>query len=142
MITSPTVDDFVVAVESLIGTRIVHRGRSRNGIDCVGVPIVALRSLGLDAEEPKSYGVIPDADLLTGYLRKCCRLVAFEDRRAGDLLQVRVGNQGRHLAVITGVESDTQSVVVAVVAKRKKVIRTVRDLSQTVAVWRLNQWQL
>lgn len=137
----PTIEDFVAAVESLIGVRVAHRGRGRGGVDCVGVPIVALRDLGIETEEPSSYGVIPDADLLAGYLRKCCARVPFEERALGDLLQVKVGKQGRHLAVITRVKSATQTEVVAAVAERKKVIRTIRDQSQTVAVWRLNEWQ-
>ena len=139
---SPTLEDFVEAVESLVGTRIAHRGRTRGGVDCVGVPIVALRSIGIEAEEPDTYGVIPDAELLSAYLRKCCYRVPFEERERGDLLQVKVGKQGRHLAVVTEVTSDTQSVVVAASPGRKKVIRTIRDLSQTVAVWRLNAWQV
>jgi hypothetical protein len=137
-----TLEDFVLAVEGLIGTRITHRGRSASGIDCVGVPLVAMRAVGIDAEEPAEYGVIPSATLLAGYLKKCCTLVMFEDRQRGDILQVRIGNQGRHCAVITKVRSATQSEVVAAVAARKKVIRTVRDLSQTVAVWRLKEWQV
>ena len=52
-----TIDaQFVAAARSYIGTRCVHQGRSRNGVDCIGLVVMAVRDCGLDAPLTADYG--------------------------------------------------------------------------------------
>lgn len=41
------------------GVRFVHRGRSRRGIDCVGLLVMVARQLGITLTEPETYGREP-----------------------------------------------------------------------------------
>lgn len=92
---------FVAAVKALVGCAVRHRGRDpRFGIDCAGVPIAALAALGVRVEDQCTYGALPAADQIAAAMAAYCDQIDPGDRMAGDLLQVRFGQEARHIVVM------------------------------------------
>lgn len=58
--TSTTGDEVVRVAKTWRGVPFRHQGRDRNGVDCIGLPIVVLAELGV---------VVPEFELLTDYPR-------------------------------------------------------------------------
>lgn len=127
--------EFVAAVRRLVGCSVVHRGRDpRFGVDCVGVPIAALASLGVRVCEVQAYGVLPSEDQVSAELERHCTRVDMGVRQPGDLLQVRFGGQARHVIVLV----DDNTCVEAV--GRLGEVREIRFRPERVrAVWRLRE---
>jgi cell wall-associated NlpC family hydrolase len=59
----------VATARDWIGTRWRHRGRSRRGIDCVGLVYLAARASGIALEDASHYGRDPWDDRLRRELR-------------------------------------------------------------------------
>lgn len=112
---SPLVD----IVRGYVGTPYVHRGRLPGvALDCVGVAICALRTLGVPVGD-FLYGVEPRvADLEAGLLQYA-RLVGLDERRPGDLVAATVtpGEMG-HLIVPVGFTSGGRELFVQAAARR------------------------
>lgn len=51
---------FVEAARKYIGVSWVHQGRSRNGLDCVGLVVLSARACGLDVPLLANYGRLPN----------------------------------------------------------------------------------
>lgn len=66
-----TTPQYYEAALGMLNTPFRHRGRTRNGIDCVGLAILAARSAGWanDIQEPRVYGRRPWRDGLREFLR-------------------------------------------------------------------------
>lgn len=60
--------ELIQAARSYVGVPFRHRGRDRNGIDCGGLIIAALRDLGYDPPDMTIYGREPGKDGLKDYL--------------------------------------------------------------------------
>lgn len=56
----PSKQDYVDAARSWVGTRWVHQGRTRAGVDCVGLLIVAGADVGLTVPDNPGYRRTPD----------------------------------------------------------------------------------
>lgn len=54
--------EFVKACRRYLGTPFKHRGRTRNGLDCAGLIVVALQDLGQKPYDLKVYGREPHKD--------------------------------------------------------------------------------
>ena len=52
--------DFVAAARSYMGTPFRHMGRSRTGLDCIGLVVVSCRDLGLAVVDARSYDRRPN----------------------------------------------------------------------------------
>lgn len=131
---------FVAAVRALCGVPVRHRGRyPQYGLDCVGVPIAALAACGVAVDEVASYGLLPSEDILASGLSRYCREVAVSDRRVGDLLQVRMGRQARHVAVLTGHSELGAELIVHAMGKLHMVKETVLVPQDVVRVWRIKE---
>lgn len=51
---------FINAARSYIGVPWVHQGRTRRGLDCIGLVVVSARACGLDVPLLSRYGRTPD----------------------------------------------------------------------------------
>lgn len=129
-------EDFVAAVMRLIGTPVVHRGRVAGvALDCVGVPKVALSSLGIPIRLDDVYGRFPKPDQLLSGLADYCNRVAVSDRAPGDVLALYAGRQPRHVAVHVGVNECGQDLAVG--ARDSVVSNGPVQESAIHSVWRL-----
>ena len=98
--------DFVEAARTWIGVPFHHQGRSRAGVDCVGLPESILRDHGAVPAHyatPLNYGRLPAAELEAGLARWCTRTAAPEP---GGLIVLRWARTTRpsHVAIYTGSE--------------------------------------
>ena len=84
-----------------VGVPYLHQGRSRAGIDCVGLPIVVGQSLGLLPVrfEIANYGRLPAAELLERLTRYCKQIAR---PVPGCLVAVAWTKTAAHVAVCTG----------------------------------------
>lgn len=98
----PTRDEFATEIESFIGTPIAHMGRSENGVDCVGLIILAASRIGLSINSEGSYGLLPSEGALTTALEHNAKRISRNEVRRGDLVQVFKGQQARHVGVYVG----------------------------------------
>ena len=94
-----TPDDFVGAARDWLGVPWRHLGRTRAGVDCIGLVLVAAAAAGLEIEDPAPYAREPQgAALMHGVLAHGVRVA---EARAGDVLVFRMGLYGGHVGIAT-----------------------------------------
>jgi cell wall-associated NlpC family hydrolase len=99
-------DDIVKEARSWIGTRFLHQGRSRFGVDCVGLVICVVQALdpewkGAD-NAPTTYTRRPkDGELIDQISANCLRLKRIE-KGALVLMQFPKMVSPSHVALYTG----------------------------------------
>ena len=81
--------DVVTAARSWVGVPYRHQGRSRNGVDCIGLAIVVARELGILPPEtpPSNYTRRPRDGALEAYVVRHC--VKLEAPEAGCMVLMR-----------------------------------------------------
>lgn len=96
-----TPDAVIAEARSYLGVPFRHQGRSRQGIDCVGLPIVVGQSLGLFSPhfEVATYGRLPSGELVERVQAHCRPLAA---PVAGALLVIAWTKVAAHVAIFTG----------------------------------------
>lgn len=63
-------DDIITEARRWIGTPWRHQGRSRAGVDCVGLVVMVARNLGLEPEDVTGYARRQDGRTLLRHLHK------------------------------------------------------------------------
>lgn len=114
-VTTP--DEVVRVARTWVGVPFRHQGRDRNGVDCVGVPIVVLAELG--AVEPdfeiQDYARRPNGDTLESRLVAHC--TPLPRPVPGCLIAIRWEKTLAHVALYT----DTDTLIHAL-ERHKEVI--------------------
>ncbi|MBB5691774.1 C40 family peptidase [Roseomonas alkaliterrae] len=88
---------FVAAARDYIGVPWRHLGRSRTGVDCIGLVLLAARDVGWDLPDPAPYAREPQGTrLLEGVLGHAPRVA---DAEPGDVLLFRLGLYGGHVGI-------------------------------------------
>jgi len=88
---------FVAAARSYVGVPWRHLGRSRTGVDCIGLVLMAAREVGVDLPDPAPYAREPQGTrLLEGVLVHAARVASPEP---GDVLLFRMGLYGGHVGI-------------------------------------------
>ena len=88
---------FVTAARSYVGVPWRHLGRSRTGVDCIGLVLLAAREAGCDLPDPAPYAREPQGTrLLEGILAHAERIATHEP---GDVLLFRMGLYGGHVGI-------------------------------------------
>lgn len=92
----------VETARSYIGCPFHHQGRSRHGIDCVGLLVVCAHSVGASSYDFKTYRRRPDGETLLKELQKG-GLVRTEDPKEGDCIVFGIGKRfwPYHVAIRT-----------------------------------------
>lgn len=91
--------DFIAAARGWIGTPCRHQGRSRAGVDCIGLVVMAARDCGLDAPVEATYG------RFQAYLQFKPLLTKFCERVAGPgegIVALYMTTAILHVGVLTG----------------------------------------
>lgn len=105
-----TAEQFVAGARSLVGVPWLHQGRSRRGIDCIGLPKLAAESQGLDVDgflgdlgvvDSRNYGRTPSGGLLATLERHCQKI---EEPVTGCLILIQFPGEKmpRHFGIYTG----------------------------------------
>lgn len=123
----------VAAARSFVGVPFLHQGRTRQGIDCVGLVIASLMKVGvIFYEEPPIYPRLPNGDSLMNPLREYCTRT--ESCAPGVLLAIRFRRAVTHVALL----ADT-TIVHAYEGAKKTVEHSYDKRWQTLTVAR---WHL
>jgi hypothetical protein len=90
-------DAFVAAARSFVGVPWRHLGRSRTGVDCIGLVLLAAREAGVELPDPAPYAREPQGTrLLEGILARTARV---SEILPGDVLLFRMGLYGGHVGI-------------------------------------------
>ena len=95
-----TADSFIAVARGYVGVPWRHQGRSRFGIDCVGLLVCVARDLGIQIEDMRAYEREPRAHDLACMLRRHCVSVPVAGMRRGDI--VLLGRPSTHVGFLTG----------------------------------------
>ena len=88
---------FVTCARSYVGVPWRHLGRSRTGLDCIGMVLLAAREVGVELPDPAPYAREPQGTrLLEGILGHATRV---GDAAPGDVLLFRLGLYGGHVGI-------------------------------------------
>lgn len=91
--------DLVRAARRYLGVPWRHLGRSRAGVDCIGLVLLAARDCGRDFPDPAPYEREPQGSrLLRGLLDHGARVT---EPQPGDVLVFRMGVYGGHVGIAT-----------------------------------------
>lgn len=113
-------ETFLAEARSWLGVRWLHQGRSRLGVDCIGLLLVTCWALELTDYDVTGYGRAPNADFMR---RECDRLmVRTADPQPGDVYLMRFGIEPQHIAIVT-----ERGILHARAASRKVVETTLPD---------------
>ena len=91
----------VDAARSFVGVPFLHQGRTRQGLDCVGLIIASLTKVGvIYYEEPPTYSRLPSGDSLIAPLREYCAEASEEE--PGAIVAIRFRREITHVGLLTG----------------------------------------
>lgn len=93
----------VDAARGYLGVRWHHQGRTRAGLDCIGLVIRVAHDLGLTDYDFTAYDRRPSGDTLRTQMAQQLRLLrGGEPHRAGDVLLFSFAATPMHTAIATG----------------------------------------
>jgi len=87
------------AARAYLGVPWRHLGRSRAGLDCIGLVLLAARDCGIAAEDPAPYAREPSSQRLREELARYLDEVSIADPRPGDVLLFNLGIYGGHIGI-------------------------------------------
>lgn len=91
--------DVIAEARAWAGTRWHHQGRSRAGVDCVGLVIKVAHALGLSAFDIADYARQPDPAMMRALLAEHMEPIAKPE--PGDVLLMRFEKEPQHVAIMT-----------------------------------------
>lgn len=99
--TRTEIKGLIEEARTWIGVRFRHQGRSRAGVDCVGILGNSANARGMVFELPTDYDMRVDPERLIAYLRQRLAEVPVSRMVPGDILLIRYGGRSTHLALRT-----------------------------------------
>jgi cell wall-associated NlpC family hydrolase len=84
-----------------LGVRWVHQGRSRAGVDCIGLAIKVAHGLGLSTFDIIDYSRQPDPATMRALMAEHMESVA--SPQIGDVLLMRFEKEPQHVAIVTDI---------------------------------------
>lgn len=91
--------DIVHEARTYIGTPWVHQGRSRQGVDCLGLASLVARSTRGYTFDVLNYAAQASDETMLRLCREHMQPVPAAGRQPGDVVVIRYGNQ-RHMAIV------------------------------------------
>ena len=95
-----TPDAVIAAARTYLNVRWHHQGRSRAGIDCLGLLICVAHDLGLTEFDVTGYGLHPNGDLTKGLQEQCIALPKGTPFAAGLVAEMRMETDPQHVGLI------------------------------------------
>ena len=94
--------DVVAEARTYIGVPFAHQGRSRHGIDCVGLPICVARELGLvePGFDVTGYPRQPDGRTMLQLCSQTMQRIDRADMTPGDVIVLRFDLHPQHIGII------------------------------------------
>jgi cell wall-associated NlpC family hydrolase len=94
-----TGEEIVAEARAWVGVRYAHQGRSREGVDCIGLPVCVRAALGLPELDVAGYERTATDSAMLDFCRKHMVQVAADALQPGDVL-VCVNGTMRHMAIV------------------------------------------
>lgn len=92
----------VQEARSWIGVPFRHHGRSRAGVDCVGLLVVVYEAtIGLSQGDFTEYPRHPETPFVYRTIRQYARRIAPANIKAGDVMLIRFGGASTHFGIVT-----------------------------------------
>ena len=107
--------DIVAAARAYLGVPYMHQGRTRHGLDCIGLVIRVAHDLGLSDYDIDGYKRVPSGRRMERILAEQCTRIAVADAVAGDLLHLAYARDPQHIVLVTDkgmIHADSQRGVV------------------------------
>ena len=134
MITRQNVVD---AARAWLGTPWKHQGRNRQGIDCIGLPVVVARTLGLSTYDSFAYSREPVArEFMSHFYKAGCVRIDPKKGRDGDLVLFHQAGYPCHAGILSTLH-DRPAVIHAHLGHRKVVEEVLQPDASTMAVFTL-----
>jgi cell wall-associated NlpC family hydrolase len=125
------------AARAYLGTPFMHQGRSRHGLDCIGLLVCAARDAGAHIEDRTNYPRDPNGLLPIELDRQ---FDAVDARMPGDILLMRFAGEPQHIALYTGATLIHSYASIRRVVEHRLDIKWARRIVQTYrikeAAWR------
>lgn len=103
-----------------VGTPFRHQGRSRDGVDCVGVLVVVARALGIPHVDRVDYGKFPVGNELVSHLRSNLLLPSAPGKFPGQVALFREQHFPCHVGLLSWLHGTLH--VIHARADRRKVV--------------------
>lgn len=112
--------EFVVrCARNWVGTPYLHQGRTRYGVDCLGLVLVVAHELGLSDYDTTGYTGHSGGKKMRDELRKRLDVIDIDRAKPGDVLHMAAGRDPIHMAIISSVNP---TYIIHATSDRKKVI--------------------
>ena len=121
--------EIIRQARSWIGVRFRHQGRSRQGIDCVGLVYVVGKSLGLLSYDFRGYGRDTSIEVIAPHLQRAgmVQRPLKTDAQLGDVILLEDRAMPIHLAIFSA-----SGMAIQASAMHRKVIEGVYDGAHAV----------
>ena len=130
--TPATAEAFVAAARSYVGVPWRHLGRSRTGLDCIGLVLLAAREVGVELPDPAPYAREPQGTrLLEGILAHAERV---SEILPGDVLLFRMGLYGGHVGIASMHPAWSVPACLHAYAPRRQVVEQPMDAELRAAL--------
>lgn len=118
--------DVVTAARAFVGVRYRHQGRSREGLDCIGLPVAVRATLSLEAIDASGYARRSTEREMLDFCREHLLEVMPDELQPGDIL-VQITGTIRHMAIVADYPGGGLSVIHAWLPARKIVENRLDD---------------
>lgn len=112
--------DVVAEARRWLRVRYRHQGRSREGVDCIGLPVCVRAALGLPSMDDAGYAKRSAGTEMLDYCRANMVAVDRSSLQPGDLL-VQMNGVVRHVAIVADYEFGGLSIIHAHLPNKKVV---------------------
>lgn len=114
--------EFVAASRGYLGVPWVHQGRTERGVDCVGLIVLSLRAIGIEAPLTADYGRMQDYRQARRYLEDYCFRPS-GPALPGDVVLFKT-TQTLHMAIVSEVKDGRPARVIQALGPKSNVVDT------------------
>lgn len=120
---------FVNAARSYVGVPWEHLGRSRKGVDCVGLPVLAAADCGVKLKDVKVYKRTPHNGQLRKRIEEALgKPIPRASWVPGDIVMIRMDGHEHHVAILSRYEGGYLGFgLIHASGEHKTVIETILD---------------
>lgn len=113
---------FVAEARSHIGEPWLHQGRTRAGLDCLGLVLLTARALGLTEIDFTGYSMANNPQLLFDACDEHMERIALKDAQVADVVAISYHGVPHHLAILGDYQHGGLSLIHALNLWDRKVV--------------------
>lgn len=93
--------EIVLEARAWLGVPYLHQGRSRSGVDCLGLLQMVAANLGIAGYDELDYSRNPSGMRMARLLSEHLQRIEYAEAREGDILHMATAKEPQHLAIIS-----------------------------------------